>query len=85
VTRGQSIIETEAMLVPGHSEPLWRFFPAGELNHDRTNWWVPNLSALVGIVLAARFSDVEVLSGEPAKADEGNAIQHYRAIVRALK
>jgi hypothetical protein len=36
VTRQQAIIETEAVVIAGHPEPLWRFFPHGELNHDRT-------------------------------------------------
>lgn len=85
VTREQAIVETEAIVVPGHPEPLSRFFPGGELNHDRTNWWVPNLGALCGLVLAAGFSDVQVMSGEPAWSADADAIKHYRAIVRALK
>jgi tRNA (mo5U34)-methyltransferase len=83
VTRRQAIVETEAMVIAGHPEPLWRFFPGGELNHDRSNWWAPNLAALLGAIAVAGFRDAEVLSGEPsdAKATGG----HYRAIVRAIK
>jgi tRNA (mo5U34)-methyltransferase len=86
VTRGQAIIETEAIVVPGHSEPLWRFFPDGELNHDRTNWWAPNLGALLGLIGAAGFRDAEVLSGEPAGVGGSRIVtEHYRAVVRAIK
>ena len=85
VTRQQAIVETEAIVVPGHSEPLWRFFPGGELNHDRTNWWVPNLAALLGLLEAAGFARAEVLSGEPDGAAADGDVRHYRAIVRGLK
>lgn len=85
VTRGQAIIETEAMVVPGHAEALWRFFPSGELNNDRSNWWVPNMGALLGLVGAAGFKNAEILAGEPAGNDApGDAPRHYRAIVRAI-
>jgi tRNA (mo5U34)-methyltransferase len=87
ITKEQCIIETEAMFIPGHPEALWRFFPDGELNNDATNWWVPNIHALVGIATAAGFGSVEVLRGEPTKdpqmSDSGPC--HYRAVVRALK
>jgi tRNA (mo5U34)-methyltransferase len=53
VTREQAIIETEAMFIRNHPDALWRFFPAGELNHDRSSWWTPNINALMGIIGAA--------------------------------
>jgi tRNA (mo5U34)-methyltransferase len=86
VTREQAIIETEAMFLRGHPEALWRFFPAGELNNDRSNWWAPNLAALMGLVGAAGFSDAEILAGEPADDERpGDGPHHYRAIIRAVK
>jgi tRNA (mo5U34)-methyltransferase len=85
VSRRQAIVETEAVIVPGHPEPLWRFFPAGELNHDRTNWWAPNLAALLGLLGAAGFSATEILSGEPTDPGSDGQTRHYRAIVRAIK
>jgi tRNA (mo5U34)-methyltransferase len=85
VTREQAIIETEAMFIHGHPEPLCRFFPAGELNNDRSNWWVPNLAALLALVGAAGFANAEVLVGEPEDKRPGDGPHHYRAIVRAIK
>jgi tRNA (mo5U34)-methyltransferase len=86
VTRQQAIIETETMFIRGHPEALWRFFPGGELNHDRTHWWAPNLNALQGLIGAAGFSNAEVLAGEPPDGDlDGDGPFHYRAIVRAIK
>jgi tRNA (mo5U34)-methyltransferase len=86
VTRRQAIIETEAMLIRDHPEGLSRFFPSGELNNDRSNWWVPNMSALLGLIGAAGFRDAEILVGEPEDDQrEGNGPHHYRAIVRAVK
>ena len=85
VTREQAIIETEAMYIRGHPEALWRFFADGELNHDRTNWWAPNLNALMGLIGVAGFSNAEVLVGEPTDSDRSTGPHHYRAIVRAIK
>jgi hypothetical protein len=75
------------MVITGHPEPLWRFFPGGELNNDTSNWWVPNMNALIGIATAAGFSSVEILRGEPPQEiplPDGGP-RHYRAIVRAIK
>lgn len=86
ITREQAIIETEAMFIRSHPEALWRFFPGGELNDDRSNWWAPNINALTGLVGAAGFSDVEVLAGEPVNDPRpGDTCHHYRAIVQAIK
>ena len=85
VTRQQAIIETEAVVVPGEPAPLWRFFPRGEHNNDRTTVWAPNMGALLGLLGLAGFRDAEVLAGEPQLPDGADAIQHYRAIVRAVK
>ena len=86
VTRRTAIIETEAMVLRGQRSPLWSFFPGGELNNDRSNWWVPNLGALLGLVGAAGFRRVEVLAGEPDTRGLPGAGPHfYRAIVRATK
>ena len=83
VTGEQAIVETEAVIVAGHVEPLWRFFPGGELNFDRSNWWAPNLAALLGLLGAVGFRDAEVISGEPPAS--GAPLQHYRAVVRAIR
>lgn len=86
VTREQAIIETEAVVIPGHPEPLWRFFSHGEHNNDRTTWWAPNLGALLGLLGAAGFRNSEVLAGEPSRdPDDSERTRHYRAIVRAIK
>ena len=83
VTGEQAIVETEAIHVgeyPG--PPLWEFFPTNELNHDVSNWWAPNLPALLGLCSTAGFRDAEVLAGPP---DAAVGLHRYRASVRALK
>ncbi len=87
VTRERVIIETEAVVIPGYEhEALWRFFPGNELNHDVSNWWAPNIAALVGALQPAGFSRAEVMLGparEQVEADGGP--HHYRAIVHGIK
>jgi tRNA (mo5U34)-methyltransferase len=87
VTGDVAIIETEAVVVPGHEDDaLWRFFPGAELNGDASNWWAPNLTGLLGALSAAGFERVEVKAGPPAEllVADGDP-QHYRAVVHALK
>jgi tRNA (mo5U34)-methyltransferase len=86
VTRQQAIIETQAILIRDRPEPLWSFYPGGDLNHDRTNWWAPNMGGLLGLIGAAGFSNAEVLTGEPdLNTLRGDGPHGYRAIVRAIK
>lgn len=87
VTRERVIIETEAVVIPGYEhEALWRFFPGHELNYDVSNWWAPNMSALVGALRPAGFDRPEVMLGparEQIEADGGP--HHFRAIVHGIK
>ncbi len=100
LTRELAIIETHAVAVHGHDAPLAEFYPGTELNGDPSNWWGPNIAALVGLCKAAGFKRVEVRRGPPAYgALRGFALRlaallglrwgkrhrHYRAIVHAWK
>ncbi len=82
ITSEQAIIETEAVAIPRHDQPLWQLYPAAELNHDWTNWWAPTLSGLLAGLGAAGFSNSEVLQGPPDDVEE---LQNYRLIVRAIR
>ena len=86
LTRGMAVIETEAMEIPGGPDTaLCEFFPTNELNGDHSNWWSPNLRALLGLLRAAGFKRVDVLQGPPsvAPAAAGDPPMRYRAIVHA--
>lgn len=64
VTKQYAVIETEAVYYAPMEDHAWcEFFETDELNGDPSNWWVPNLKALVGMCRAAGFSRVEVLLG----------------------
>jgi tRNA (mo5U34)-methyltransferase len=88
VTRERAIIETEAAVIPGYEhQALWRFFPGAELNADVSNWWAPNIAALVGALAPAGFPEVEVKRGpsrEQVESAERDPL-HYRAIVHGVK
>jgi tRNA (mo5U34)-methyltransferase len=87
MTREVAVIETEAMVVPGFEhEPMWQFFPGAELNGDVSNWWAPNLEALLGALRPSGFARVEVKLGPGADiVDAAGGPHHYRAIVHAFK
>ena len=78
---------TEAVVVPGFEhEALWRFFPGAELNGDVSNWWAPNIAALVGALEPAGFARSEVTLGPSRELlEQPGGPHHYRAVVHALK
>ena len=87
MTNELAIIETEAVVIPGYEhEAMWRFFPKAELNGDVSNWWAPNIAALVGALEPAGFARAEVKLG-PAKEllEQPGGPHHFRAIVHARK
>ena len=74
--------------MPGAADTaLCEFFPTNELNGDYSNWWSPNLRALLGLIQAAGFKRSEVLQGPPPAipARAGAAPVRYRAIVHAYR
>jgi tRNA (mo5U34)-methyltransferase len=62
---GLTVIETEAMEIPGLRGAFCEFFPGNELNNDHSNWWAPNARALEGLCRAAGFREIKVLTKVP--------------------
>lgn len=61
VTGEMAIIETEMVVIPGAAEyGACEFIAGDELGRDPTNWWIPNRTALVGLLESAGFSRVEM-------------------------
>lgn len=100
VTGQLAIIETHAIAVPGYEHlELSEFYSGSQLNADTTNWWGPNLRALVGMCRAAGFTRVEVVAGRvpagavPRLKQAAGAVLSYlsrrpyyfRAVVHAWK
>ena len=87
VTRELAVVETEAVVVPGHDDDaLWRFFPGAELNGDVSNWWAPNLAGLVGALTAAGFASARPTHGPPAELlDAPGGPHHYRLTAQAAR
>jgi tRNA (mo5U34)-methyltransferase len=59
VTSGLLVLETEVDLLLVR-RPAAAFFPGSELGDDPTNWWAPNVPAVLGMLRAAGFSRAEV-------------------------
>ena len=87
VTDELAVLETEAVVVPGlEHEALWRFFPGAELNGDISNWWAPNLTALLGALRAAGFASARPARGPPAElVERPGGPHHYRLTAQAAK
>jgi tRNA (mo5U34)-methyltransferase len=89
LTKEVAIIETEAVAMTGFEDrAVCEFFPTNELNGDYSNWWSPNLKAIIGMCTAAGFSRVDVIQGPPvihANAAPDDGITRYRAILHAWK
>ena len=88
VTRELAVIESEMMYLPGlEAQPLAEFYPADELATDPSNWWVPNMAALIGFLRYAGFREVRVMKGPSPDYEllpSGHEPVHYRGIVHAL-
>ena len=96
LTRQVAIIETEAIFLPGlEDQAFCEYFEKDELNHDVSNWWAPNLKALVGMCRTAGFRHVTVTPTAPmlptwARLSSrwgvvGKRLLRYRAVVQAWK
>jgi tRNA (mo5U34)-methyltransferase len=64
VTRDYLILETVVDLV-GFRRPAMAFYPGRELNNDPTNWWGPNIPAVVGMLESLGFREVTVPTSPP--------------------
>jgi tRNA (mo5U34)-methyltransferase len=60
VTRELLILETHVELLPSR-RPMAAFYPADELSGDASNWWGPNVAAVLALLRAAGFSEVELV------------------------
>ena len=58
---GLAIVESLSAM-SRRNEPLLAFYPHNECGGDPTNWFAPNPPALQGMLQAAGFSDVTVVS-----------------------
>ncbi len=65
VVGGMAVVETEVDMLFTR-RPAAAFFPGDELNHDATNWWAPNVPAVLGLLRAAGFRRAEVVWRRPA-------------------
>ena len=61
VTGDLMILETEVDLALG-GRPAMAFYPGAELSDDWTNWWGPNPAAVVGMLRAVGFTEIDVVS-----------------------
>ena len=75
----------ELLILETHVDLTWTprpaaaFYPSHELGLDPTNWWGPNVPAVVGMLKAAGFSRVEVVTGgDPVKNAARSALRAAR-------
>jgi tRNA (mo5U34)-methyltransferase len=87
LTREVAIVETAAIAVPGkENAALCEFYETGELNGDPTNWWAPNARALAGMIRAAGFRAVDIITPPlPLRARFRRPVIRRRLIAHAQK
>jgi tRNA (mo5U34)-methyltransferase len=95
VTGEVAVIETAAVMVPGHEESaLVAFYPGAELRGDYTNWFAPSETALHGMCRAVGFTRVETRArsagavAPPRKRRERpqpQAPETYRIVIHAYR
>lgn len=69
VARDLLIVETHVDLLD-LKRPAMAFYPGAELGGDATNWFGPNVPALLAMLKDLGFQDAEVISLEPHVGDE---------------
>ena len=77
VTREYLIVETVVDLV-GLARPAMAFYPGRELNNDPTNWWGPNIPAVVGMLNTLGFMHVRVATPLPGAVYRGARALYHR-------
>lgn len=76
VTGKTLMVETVVDMV-GFGRPAAAFYPARELNNDPTNWWGPNVPAVLGMLAAVGFERVRTVSKQPTVLYRGaRAVSH---------
>ena len=75
VTREMVILETHVDLRTC-SWPAMRFYPAGELGGDGSNWWGPNPAAVETMLQVVGFRKVKTIGLYPFDKEQGRLIMH---------
>jgi tRNA (mo5U34)-methyltransferase len=97
VTGDRLVLETHVDLLHVR-QPAAAFYPGAELYGDATNWWGPNIHALLGMVRSVGFNDVHLVHVTPRRQRLSNTLgshlvrgrprhrySHGRAVVHARK
>jgi tRNA (mo5U34)-methyltransferase len=85
VTTDLAVIETEAFTLAGNEDAaLWEFYPDGELDGDRSNWWAPNERAAIGLCESAGFREVSVQARSATRPGPSQG-EHLRLVLHARK
>jgi tRNA (mo5U34)-methyltransferase len=63
--------------------PVAAFYPASEMNGDATNWWGPNPAAVVGMLRACGFPDVQIVGGHSLFRKMGHTAYNVANVVHS--
>ena len=67
VTRRTLVLETVVDMI-GFSRPAAAFYPDRDLGGDPTNWWGPNVPAVIAMLRSVGFKQVRVVAPPPGAA-----------------
>jgi tRNA (mo5U34)-methyltransferase len=84
VTKTQLILDTQMDLL-GYSQPAMAFYPEKELNEDPTNWWGPNVPALIGMLKCVGFREVRIVYPRQVRLRTSLPWRVARAVIRRVR
>jgi tRNA (mo5U34)-methyltransferase len=82
VTSELLVLETLVDL-PFVRRPAAAFYPADEMNHDDSNWWGPNVAAVLAMLQAVGFTDNRVIGRRSLASKLGQAAYNVGSVVHS--
>lgn len=83
VTKQLAVVETAAIAIDGNEDrALVEFAPGAEFKNDPTNWFLPNEKAVIALLHAAGFDDVETV-GRLFHEQKRPGVTDFRLVLHA--
>jgi tRNA (mo5U34)-methyltransferase len=79
---GEALILETLVDMPFVRRPAAAFYPADEINRDATNWWGPNVAAVLAMLRVVGFTDNRVI-GRSRRSRLGRAARNLAGVANS--